>query len=73
MEKQTAVELLEDKINKVLGHLPIERSFVKIAIEEFKIKEKEQIIETYNKAHSDGYKDIDKFGEQYYNETFKVK
>ena len=39
--------------------------------EQAKEMEKEQIIETYNKAHSDGYKDIDKFGEQYYNKTFK--
>jgi len=59
MEKQTTVQVLEDKINKILGHLPIERSFVKIAIEEFKIMEKEY----HNKAHSDGYKDMDKFGE----------
>ena len=40
-------------------------------VNQAKAMEKEQIIETYNKAHSDGYKDIDKFGEQYYNERFK--
>jgi hypothetical protein len=65
---ETAVEWLiqELKENSLLTFDEWKELF-----EKAKEMEKEQIIETYNKAHSDGYKDIDKFGEQYYNKTFK--
>jgi hypothetical protein len=63
---KTAVEwLVEQLMPKALS---AEQFY---CIQQAKEMEKEQIIETYNKAHSDGYKDIDKFGEQYYNKTFK--
>ena len=41
--KQTAVELLEDGINKVLSHLPIEREEIKKLIEQVKEMEKEKL------------------------------
>ena len=69
--KQTAVEWFAKQVlrSRQLGFISNEK-FNEL-LEQAKAMEKEQIIETYNKAHSDGYKDIDKFGEQYYNETFK--
>ena len=66
--RQTALEWLEEQM-KTWGDLP--RWMRDDIVEKAKAMEKEQIVETYNKAHSDGYKDIDKFGEQYYNERFK--
>jgi hypothetical protein len=70
---ETAVEWLEDEINKVLSHLPLERDGVKMLIQQAKAMEKEQIIE----AHIEGFYSLP-FGksrkgeaEQYYNETFK--
>ena len=42
--KQTAVELLEDGINKVLSHLPLEREDIKTLIQQAKEMEKERII-----------------------------
>lgn len=42
--KQTAVELLEDGINKVLSHLPLEREDIKTLIQQSKEMEKERII-----------------------------
>ena len=42
--KQTAVELLEDGINKVLSHLPLEREDIKKLIQQAKEMEKERII-----------------------------
>ena len=42
--KQTAVELLEDGINKVLSHLPLEREDIKTIIQQAKEMEKERII-----------------------------
>ena len=71
--KQTAVEWL---INQLFNESTVEvtkenNPDLFEVLEKAKAMEKEQIIETYDKAHSDGYKDIDKFGEQYYNERFK--
>ena len=40
---KTAVELLEDGINKVLSHLPIEREEIKKLIEQVKEMEKEKL------------------------------
>ena len=75
--KQTAVEWLIEQMKTYNMTVSVHNTshqnvmdFYK-AIEQAKEMEKEQIIETYNKAHSDGYKDIDKFGEQFYNKTFK--
>ena len=68
--KQTAVEWLEDEINKVLSHLPLERDGVKMLIQQAKAMEKEQIEIAY-KMGRHSHK-VDKFyAEQYYNETFK--
>jgi len=66
--KQTAVEFIIEQLENANV---ISRFAFPEVIQQAKEMEKEQIIETYNKAHSDGYKDIDKFGEQYYNEIFK--
>ena len=75
---KTAVEWLADEIIMLEERLRLKEinlnDFIEekdLLVEQAKEMEKEQIIETYNKAHSDGYKDIDKFGEQYYNQTFK--
>ena len=69
---QTAVELLEDGINKVLSHLPLEREDIKTLIQQAKEMEKEQMKESYNEAL---YQDVDNAEllefEQYYNKTFK--
>lgn len=76
--KQTAVEWYNSKVIELMtqreqGNIDVLefRNQLDLLLEQAKAMEKEQIIETYNKAHSDGYKDIDKFGEQYYDETFK--
>ena len=65
--KQTAVELLEDGINKVLSHLPLEREDIKTLIQQAKEMEKEQIVEAYDKNKMGRVN----YGEEYYNETFK--
>lgn len=69
---QTAVELLEDGINKVLSHLPLEREDIKTLIQQAKAMEKEQMKELFNEAL---YQDVDNAElwefEQYYNKTFK--
>jgi hypothetical protein len=69
---QTAVELLEDGINKVLSHLPLEREDIKTLIQQAKEMEKEQMKESFNEAL---YQDVDNAEllefEQYYNKTFK--
>jgi hypothetical protein len=70
---KTAVEWLANEIQEQLKMFFPNATLYQPTIEKAKEMEKEQMIETYNKAHSDGYKDIDKFGEQYYNETFNKK
>jgi hypothetical protein len=42
--KQTAVKLLEDGINKVLSHLPLEREDIKTLIQQAKEMEKDREI-----------------------------
>ena len=76
--KQTAVELLEDGINKVLSHLPLEREDIKTLIQQAKAMEKEHIEKAWDDAYEKGTRDrIEKISnpvgnaEQYYNETFK--
>ena len=71
--KQTAVEWLEDEINKVLLHLPIERDEVKILIQQAKQMEKKKMKDCYWCGEYDGYNGSDRNFEQYYNETFKPK
>ena len=71
---QTAVELLEDGINKVLSHLPLEREDIKTLIQQAKAMEKEQMkdafVECWKLNVPDGIEcKLD--AEQYYNETFK--
>ena len=72
-KKMTAVEWLEDEINKVLLHLPIERDEVKILIQQSKQMEKEQMKDCYWYGDYDGRNGSDRNFEQYYNETFKPK
>ena len=68
---QTAVELLEDGINKVLSHLPLEREDIKTLIQQAKAMEKVQIIEAMDRmGNTDFYCEFDS-PEQYYNKTFK--
>ena len=67
---KTAVELLEDGINKVLSHLPIEREEIKKLIEQVKEMEKEQIMNAY-KHELDDSLGANILAEQYYKEIFK--
>ena len=65
--EQTAVEWLEKQYNSVDGY---ERH---LTIEDFIQAKKmfeQQIIYAYEAAYMDGYYDIGKLGEQYYNEKF---
>jgi hypothetical protein len=61
MKKQTAVEWIEEVIDK--RHMG---SFLKSLIEKAKKMEKEQIIDAYETSHISMMT-----SEQYYNETFK--
>jgi hypothetical protein len=61
MKKQTAVEWIEEVIDK--RHMG---SFLKSLIEKAKEMEKEQIIDAYETSHISMMT-----SEQYYNETFK--
>ena len=61
MKKQTAVEWIEEVIDK--RHMG---SFLKSLIEKAKEIEKQQIIEAYETSHISMMT-----SEQYYNETFK--
>ena len=70
-KQQTAVECLEDEINKVLSHLPVEREMIKNLIEQAKQMEKEQMKNAYWYGEYDGHNGSDRNFEQYYNETFK--
>ena len=67
-KKMTAVEWLEDEINKVLLHLPIERDEVKILIQQAKAMEKEQIEKAFNLGYDQW---TVKTSEQYYKETYE--
>jgi ribosomal protein S3 len=70
---KTAVELLEDAINEVLSHLPLEREEIKMLIEKAKEMEKQQSINfayeiADDLAHGVYFK---KAIENLFNETFK--
>jgi hypothetical protein len=68
---ETAVEWLEDEINKVLSHLPLERDGVKMLIQQAKAMEKEQIIDAAS-DHCYPTRESARFNaEEYYEETFK--
>ena len=69
--RQTAVESLIEELLPFIDRSKISDVALHLIIEKHITMGKEEIIETYDKAHSDGYKDIDKFGEQYFNERFK--
>ena len=72
--KQTAVELLEDGINKVLSHLPLEREDIKTLIQQAKAMEKEQIIDSFNQGNiyeGNFFDRVNITAEKYYNKTFK--
>jgi len=64
--EQTAVEFLEKKIKKY----PTLYFLMYLWFDEAKEMEKQQVIDAYETAYMDGYYDIGKLGEQYYNEKF---
>ena len=64
--EQTAVEFLEKKIKKY----PTLYFLMCLWFDEAKEMEKQHIIDAYETAYMDGYYDIGKLGEQYYNEKF---
>jgi hypothetical protein len=53
---KTAVELLEDAINEVLSHLPLEREEIKMLIEKAKEMESKQLFLASNTSAKDAYK-----------------
>lgn len=72
MSKQTAVEWLQEKLNKILIDNQIQQ--IEHLFEQAKQMEKEQIIEAYRKGvEEDVYVNPLKTGIQYYNETFKTQ
>jgi hypothetical protein len=70
MEKQTAVEWLEQIINHCKKY---NRNIEQIDIEQAKEMEKEQIKDAYISALPYGleYSHYDKYANKYYNETYK--
>jgi len=64
--EQTAVEFLEKEIKKY----PTLYFLMCLWFDEAKEMEKQQVIDAYETAYMDGYYDIGKLGEQYYNEKF---
>ena len=54
--KKTSVELLEDAINEVLSHLPLEREEIKMLIEKAKEMESKQLFLASNTSAKDAYK-----------------
>jgi hypothetical protein len=77
MSKQTAVQWLEERDNvltmKFLEKKITQREFVvqkSKLIEQVKQMERLQIEETYNQACLDAFRDDNKYGSDYYNETY---
>jgi len=68
--KKTSVELLEDAINEVLSHLPLEREEIKMLIEKAKEMEKEQMEKTWVAGLYCETGDRQAFID-YYNENYK--
>ena len=66
MSKQTAVDLLVSILNKD-GFTPV---LTDEEIQQARQMEKEQIEETYNQACLDAFIDDNKYGKDYYNETY---
>jgi hypothetical protein len=64
MSKQTAVEWLEEQYYESEGKL------TRHDFEQARQMEKEQIEETYNQACLDAFRDDNKYGKDYYNETY---
>lgn len=69
MSKQTAVDLLVSILNKD-GFTPV---LTDEEIQQAYQMEKEQIEETYNQACLDAFRDDNKYGRDYYNETYGGK
>jgi hypothetical protein len=65
--KQTAVEWL---IEQIFNDVDLKDSILKLAINQAKEMEKEQIIDAYETAEKDCGKNF-LHGDLYYNETFK--
>jgi hypothetical protein len=61
--KQTAVEWL---VEQIFNDVDLKDGILKLAIQQAKAMEKEQIVETYNEGALDGLQ----LGEQYYNFTY---
>jgi len=69
MNKQTAVDLLVSILNKE-GFAPV---LTDEEIQQAKQLERLQIEETYNQACLDAFRDDNKYGRDYYNETYGGK
>jgi hypothetical protein len=65
--EQTAVEWLSEQINGL--DTAVSLNYFKQKVEQAKEMEKQQIIDAYREAITNGFYDED--AEQYYNETFK--
>jgi hypothetical protein len=76
MAQQTAVEWLEQEINKVwkgdIMHMELLRDVYYRLLEQAKAMEKEQIEEAYQAGDGDAYnlEETKTWAEQYYNETY---
>ena len=66
--KQTAVEWL---VEQIFNDIDLKDSILKLAINQAKEMEKEQIIEANNRGWKVARENIFEPAEQYYNETFK--
>jgi hypothetical protein len=69
-KKQTAVEWFYEQLEDLLELYASEWTGVDKAFKKAKRMEKEQIEETYNQACLDAFIDDNKYGKDYYNETF---
>jgi hypothetical protein len=68
MKKQTAVEWLVNELNQKIDFIPMDKwDIIRDIVQQSLAMEKEQIIDTYNKAAAFTLLQI---GEQYYNETY---
>jgi hypothetical protein len=71
MKKQTAVEWL---VEQIFNDVDLKDSILKLAIQQAKEKEKEQIIDAYRDGRSDQHSKVPRFYNRnaiyYYNETY---
>ena len=67
--KETAVEWL---VEQIFNDVDLKDSILKLAINQAKEMEKEQIIDSFNAGYINSLKRKYTTTEQYYNETFKL-